>query len=90
MTEEKRDWRELCSAIAKEQDSDKVLAMAAELVAVYDERERLKIVNHDPKSVRGGLSTKESNRPDRPAQRLRHKVHRATESAHFPQRETTK
>lgn len=90
MTEEKRDWRELCSAIAKEQDSDKILAMAAELVAVYDERERLKIVNHEQKSVRGVLFTKEISRPDRPAQRHRHKVQRTTESAHFPPRETTK
>lgn len=90
MTEEMRDWRELCSAIAKERDSDKVLAMAEELVAVFDERKRLKIVNRDEKSIRGVLSNKESSRPGRPVQRHRHKVRHATESAHFPQRDTTK
>lgn len=90
MAEETRDWRELCSAIAKERDSAKVLAMAEELVAVFDEREHLKIGKRDTKTLPGALSTEENSRPGRPVQRHRHKMQHAGESAHFPRLETTK
>jgi hypothetical protein len=38
VTEERRDWRELCAAIAKEQDQTRVLELMEELLAAIDER----------------------------------------------------
>ena len=40
MTEDRRDWHELCAAVTKEQDPKKLLALVDELLAVFDERER--------------------------------------------------
>ena len=38
MTQEKRDWRELCRAIVDEPDSEKLLALAKRLLDVLDEQ----------------------------------------------------
>jgi hypothetical protein len=38
MTEEKRDWRELCVAITNERDRTKLLDLMEELLAAIDER----------------------------------------------------
>jgi len=38
MTEEMRDWRELCAAIVKENDRVKLLELMEKLSAVLDER----------------------------------------------------
>jgi len=40
MTKERRDWRDLCAAIAKEKDRTKLLELMEELLAVLEERER--------------------------------------------------
>jgi len=40
MTKEGRDWRELCAAIAKEQDQMKLHRLMEELLAVLERRER--------------------------------------------------
>jgi hypothetical protein len=37
MSQEKRDWRELCRAIVNEQDSDKLADLARHLLDVLDE-----------------------------------------------------
>jgi hypothetical protein len=39
MTEERRDWRELCAAVASEKDRSKLLELVEELVAALDRRE---------------------------------------------------
>ena len=39
MTEERRDWRELCAAITREKDSAKLLQFMEELLAVLEERQ---------------------------------------------------
>jgi hypothetical protein len=39
MTEERRDWRELCAAVAKERDQLRLLALMEELLEVLEERE---------------------------------------------------
>jgi hypothetical protein len=39
MAEERRDWRELCAAIAKEEDQMRLLELVEELLAVLDKRE---------------------------------------------------
>jgi hypothetical protein len=39
MAKERQDWRELCAAIAEEQDRAKLLALMEELLEVLDERE---------------------------------------------------
>jgi hypothetical protein len=39
MTEERRDWRILCAAVANEKDSLKLLELVEELIAVLDQRE---------------------------------------------------
>jgi hypothetical protein len=39
MAEERRDWRELCAAVANEQDPVKLLALMEELLAALDDRE---------------------------------------------------
>lgn len=36
--EEKRDWRELCEAVSKEQNSDELMVLVSELVKALDER----------------------------------------------------
>jgi hypothetical protein len=38
MTKERRDWRELCAAIAKDEDHMRLLELMEELLAVIDER----------------------------------------------------
>jgi hypothetical protein len=38
MTPEKKDWRELCAAVANELDSERVLDLVEQLVAALDER----------------------------------------------------
>jgi hypothetical protein len=38
MTEERRDWRELCAAVANEQDPVRLLELMEELVATLEER----------------------------------------------------
>jgi len=38
MTEEKRDWRELCVAVTTERDRSKLLGLMEELLAAIDER----------------------------------------------------
>jgi hypothetical protein len=40
MTKERRDWRELCAAVAKEQDQTKMLALLEQLLAALDDRDR--------------------------------------------------
>jgi hypothetical protein len=40
MTEDRRDWHELCAAVTKEQNPEKLLALVGELLAVFDKRER--------------------------------------------------
>jgi len=40
MTKEMRDWRELCAAVAKEQDQTKLLSLMAQLREVLEDRER--------------------------------------------------
>jgi len=40
MTKEMRDWRDLCAAVAKEQDQTKLLALLEQLLAALDDRER--------------------------------------------------
>ena len=37
MTKERRDWRELCAAIAKEEDQMRLLELMEELLAVIEE-----------------------------------------------------
>lgn len=39
MTEERRDWREVCAAVASEKDRSKLLELVQELVAALDRRE---------------------------------------------------
>lgn len=39
MTEERRDWRELCVAITREADSAKFLQLMEGLLALLDERQ---------------------------------------------------
>ena len=39
MTKERRDWGELCAAVAKEEDQSKLLDLMEELLAVLDKRE---------------------------------------------------
>ena len=39
LPEEKRDWRELCAAVAKEEDQSKLLDLMEELLAVLEHRE---------------------------------------------------
>jgi len=38
MPDERRDWRELCEAASKENDSEKLIALVSELVEVLDDR----------------------------------------------------
>ena len=38
MAKERQDWRELCAAIAEEQDRTKLLALMEELLAVLEDR----------------------------------------------------
>jgi len=40
MTKEMRDWRELCSVVAKEQDQTKLLSLMEQLLEVLEDRER--------------------------------------------------
>ena len=40
MTKEMRDWRELCAAVAKEQDQTKLLSLMEQLFEVLADRER--------------------------------------------------
>jgi hypothetical protein len=47
MTKEGQDWRELCAAVAKEQDRVKLLALMEELLAVLEERESPKLAGGD-------------------------------------------
>jgi hypothetical protein len=39
MTEERRDWRELCAAVASEKDQSKLLELMEELLVVLDHLE---------------------------------------------------
>ena len=39
MTKERRDWGELCAAVAKEEDQSKLLDLMEELLAMLDKRE---------------------------------------------------
>ena len=39
VTKERRDWRELCAAVAKEQDQTKLPALLEQLLAALDDRE---------------------------------------------------
>jgi len=38
MSDERRDWRELCAAASKENDSDKLMALVDELMEALDEQ----------------------------------------------------
>jgi hypothetical protein len=38
MTPEKKDWRELCAAVANELDSERVLDLVEQLVTALDKR----------------------------------------------------
>jgi 2,3-bisphosphoglycerate-independent phosphoglycerate mutase len=40
MTKEMRDWRELCAAIAQEQDQTKLLSLMEQLLEVLEDHER--------------------------------------------------
>jgi len=41
MSERKRrDWRELCAAVSKERDSNRLVCLVQELIAALDEPER--------------------------------------------------
>ena len=40
MAPQKRDWRKLCEAAAKEQDPDKLMALVIELNKALEERDR--------------------------------------------------
>jgi hypothetical protein len=40
MTKEMRDWREICAAVAKEQDQTKLLSLMEQLLEVLEDRER--------------------------------------------------
>jgi len=40
MTKEMRDWRELCAAVAKEQDQTKLPSLMEQLLEVLEDRER--------------------------------------------------
>jgi hypothetical protein len=47
MTKERRDWRELCSAIAREPDQTKLLELMEELLAALEERESSSLAGSD-------------------------------------------
>lgn len=47
MTKKGQDWRELCAAIAKEQDRMKLLVLMEELLTVLEEREGPKLAGGD-------------------------------------------
>lgn len=38
MTREKRDWHKLCATVADERDSEKVLELIRQLIAMLDDR----------------------------------------------------
>ena len=40
--DKKEDWRKLCEEAAKEQDPDKLLVLARQIIAMLDERLALK------------------------------------------------
>ena len=49
MSERKRrDWRELCAAVSKERDSDRLGCLVQELIAALDEHERTSSVATRP------------------------------------------
>jgi hypothetical protein len=56
MTKEGQDWRELCAAVAKEQDRVKLLALMEELLAVLEERESPKLAGGDRPFLAKGQS----------------------------------
>jgi hypothetical protein len=47
MAKERRDWRELCAAVATEKDRMKVLKLMEELLAVLDERAKSRLTGDD-------------------------------------------
>ena len=40
MADSKRDWRELCAAVSKETNSEKLVSLVQELIVALDEGER--------------------------------------------------
>jgi len=44
MTDHRPDWRDLCAAIAVEQDQNKVLELSTQLLAILDSVESRKVV----------------------------------------------
>ena len=45
----KKDWRELCAAVASENDPQKVTLLAEELIRALDERQsQLYVATHQP------------------------------------------
>jgi hypothetical protein len=40
--DKKEDWRKLCEEVAKEQDPDKLLVLARQIIAMLDERLTMK------------------------------------------------
>lgn len=51
MTEDRRDWHELCAAVTKEQNPEKLLALVDELLAIFDQRERSSSVKSGERRV---------------------------------------
>jgi hypothetical protein len=47
MTKERRDWRELCAAIAKEEDQMRLLELMEELLCVIDELNSSSVRTHE-------------------------------------------
>jgi hypothetical protein len=45
MTPEKKDWRELCAAVAKELDSNRVQNLIEQLITALDERKKTVLSN---------------------------------------------
>jgi len=54
MSERKRkDWRELCAAVSRERDSDRLGCLVQELIAALDECDRTSNVTTSPSSSDG-------------------------------------